>query len=728
MSLKKTITILFFSIGSLNGLIAQKSVARQWNEVALTAIKNDFARPTVHARNLFHISVLMYDSWAVYDPIASTYFLGKNKNGYQIEFEGIANPTDRKKAAETTLSFACYRLIKERFRLSPKAALTFAKADSLFAALGLDVNFTSDDYTLGNYAALGNYLANQMIAYGLQDGSNEANKYANLFYQPKNKGLAPIIKGNPNLVYQNNWQPMILEVFVDQSGNTIQGNAQPFLGPEWGNVNPFSLTPADKSVKTRDGHDYNIYLDPGLPPLIDSSGISDLYKWNFLLVSMWGSHLHPSDSVKWDISPASQGNLTTDLTQLTDLRAFYNDTLGGDLSTGYSVNPITGQPYTPNLVNRGDYTRVLAEFWADGPQSVTPPGHWFSLLNYVSDQPQFEKKYKGSGQKLGDLEWDVKSYFVLGGAMHDCAIAAWGIKGYYDYLRPLSAIRYMASKGQSTDKSLPSYSPHGMPLLEGFSELVKVGDALAGINNQNVGKIKLYTWRGPRYISNPTSDDAGVGWILGEDWWPYQRPTFVNPPFAGYVSGHSTFSRAAAEVMSAITGSPFFPNGMGEFKANKNEFLVFEEGPSKDITLQWATYVDASNQTSLSRIWGGIHPPCDDIPGRIIGLKIAPKAVELADSYFNGQVISKTFDYQDNIVLYPNPMQAGKLISLQIPKNSPLTNLSFYTITGEKIGDLEFEQIANEVYFYAPNLANSNYIAKAETEDNSYSFSIYFIN
>ena len=54
----------------------------------------------------------------------------------------------------------------------------------------------------------------------------------------------------------------------------------------------------------------------------------------------------------------------------------------------------------------------------------------------------------------------------------------------------------------------------------------------------------------------------------------------------------------------------------------ENEFLVFEEGPSESFTLQWATYQDASDQTSLSRIWGGIHPPIDDIKGRIIGEKI----------------------------------------------------------------------------------------------------------
>ena len=73
--------------------------------------------------------------------------------------------------------------------------------------------------------------------------------------------------------------------------------------------------------------------------------------------------------------------------------------------------------------------------------------------------------------------------------------------------------------------------------------------------------------------------------FLGENWWPYQRPTFVTPPFAGFVSGHSTFSRAAAGILEKITGSPYFPGGLGEFTAIQNEFLHFEEGPSTTITL-----------------------------------------------------------------------------------------------------------------------------------------------
>ncbi|MEM6732577.1 MAG: vanadium-dependent haloperoxidase, partial [Myxococcota bacterium] len=192
--------------------------------------------------------------------------------------------------------------------------------------------------------------------------------------------------------------------------------------------------------------------------------------------------------------------------------------------------------------------------------------------------------------------------------------------------------------GQSSDPNAASYDPDGLALQPGLCELVEPGDPLAGSGDRNVGKIKLRVWRGPLYVDDPTRDVAGVDWILAEDWWPYQRPSFVTPPFAGYVSGHSTYSRAAAEVLATLTGSEFFPGGLAEYRASANNYLVFERGPSTDVTLQWATFVDAADQSGLSRIFGGIHPPMDDVPGRVMGAEVARLAVERANTYFAGSV------------------------------------------------------------------------------------------
>ena len=363
-------------------------------------------------------------------------------------------------------------------------------------------------------------------------------------------------------------------------------------------------------------------------------------------MALWSAHLDPADGVLiWDISPGSLGNGGELPRDLAGIDAYYDRLDGGtveggggnDGGGGHATNPASGQPYAGQIVPRGDYTRVLAEFWADGPDSETPPGHWFRIYNEsVSDHPDFERRVAGRGPPLDPLAFDVRAYFLLGGALHDSAIAAWSIKGAYDYVRPVSAIRYMAGQGQSSDPAGARYAVHGVPLEPGRIERVAPGDPLAGNGGANVGRIKVRAWRGPSFIADPATDTAGVGWILMENWWPYQRPTFVTPPFAGYVSGHSTFSRAAAEVLTRLTGDPFFPGGMAEFTARRNEFLVFEEGPSVDVVLQWATYRDASDQSSLSRIWGGIHPPVDDVPGRLTGIAVAERAWRRAGTFFDG--------------------------------------------------------------------------------------------
>ena len=610
------------------------SVARLWNEVLLEAIRNDFARPTVHARNLFHISAAMYDAWAVFDVTAGTFLLDKQVGGYSCPLDYVAYNRDFVAAREEAISFAAYRLITHRFALAPGFAAIQGDADALMLTLGYDATDTSTATRGGSAAAMGNYIASCYIGFGLQDGANETNDYANVSYSPVNPPVEPESPGNPDIVDLDRWQQISLTLFIDQAGNPVSTIPE-FLSPEWGQVEPFALSTNDLSVFQRGGFDYYVYHDPGLPPL-SAGTLADEYKWGFALVSAWSAHLDPADGVMVDISPASLGNIQSLPTDIADYRNFYDFLNGGDASTGHTSNPVTGAPYAPQIVPRGDYTRVLAEFWADGPDSETPPGHWFVILNSVQDHPMFQRRMEGTGEELGPLEWDVKAYFALGGAMHDSAIAAWGIKGWYDYLRPLSAIRAMADRGQSSDPLLPSYSVDGLPLVPGLIELLAPGDPLAGANGENVDKIKLYAWRGPDFINNPQTDQAGVGWILAENWWPYQRPTFVTPPFAGYVSGHSTYSRAAAEVLTALTGDAFFPGGMSSFEIQANNFLVFEQGPSVDMTLQWATYRDASDQTSLSRLWGGIHPPADDIPGRIIGEQIGLDAFSFAREYFSG--------------------------------------------------------------------------------------------
>jgi hypothetical protein len=272
------------------------------------------------------------------------------------------------------------------------------------------------------------------------------------------------------------------------------------------------------------------------------------------------------------------------------------------------------------VVPVGDFGRVLAEFWADGPRSETPPGHWNVLANGVADAPGFERRWRGQGPSLPALEWDVKVYLALNAALHDAAIAAWGVKRATTTARPISLARWLAGAGDA-----------GLPPTPGLLEVVTPDSSAPGQRHQGLppGALAVRAWRGE-------VAGGGVGWRALDTWVPYQRSTFVTPAFPGFISGHSTFSRAAAEVLAGVTGSPFFPGGLGGFSAPAGRFLTFEGGPSVAVQLQWATYFDAADQAGQSRLWGGIHLQPDDLQGRKVGAAVGRAALGRARGYIEG--------------------------------------------------------------------------------------------
>jgi hypothetical protein len=649
----------------------ERSVARQWNDALLQAIRDDFARPPVHARNLFHVAAAMYDAWAAYDAVAVPVLLGQPRGGSMCSVGAPRAPLDREADRREAISYAAYRVLTHRFLNSPGALETLPRLDALLAALGYDPGVTTTDPAAGP-AGLGNAVAACVVAYGLDDGANEALGYEAVDYLPVNPPLEIARPGNPTLRDPNRWQPLRFERFIDQSGNEVPGGTPAFVGPEWGRVQPFALPAAARTDRVRDGALFSVYHDPGPPPMLDTlawGGGSEAHLWGAEVVARWSGHLDPADGVLWDLSPATSGALNdADLpADPTAYPAYYTADGRAALGPGRAANPRTGQPYAPNPVRRGDATRVLAEYWADGPESETPPGHWFVLLNEISDDARLARRFGGTGPLLDALEWDVKAYLALGGAMHDAAIAAWGLKGWYDTIRPVSALRAMAGRGQRRAPGAPGYHPGGVAVEPGFLERIEPGDPLAGDSAQHVGAIKVWAWRGPAAVENPETDVAGVGWVRLAEWWPYQRPTFVTPPFAGYVSGHSTYSRAAAEVLGRLTGDPFFPGGLHEVEAPAGAFLVFEDGPSETVRLQWATYRDAADQSALSRIWGGIHPPADDLPGRRLGAVVGADAFEKAAALIAGTATSVAAAPYGPARLraFPSPVAAGGELTVE---------------------------------------------------------------
>ena len=120
------------------------SVARVWNETLLDAIRTDRPKPPVHARNLFHLSVAMWDAWAAYDPDALGYLTTEKQTADDVEA-----------ARREAISYAAFRLLQYRFPgtgydvdgelCQPGAAASQIEFVDTMLALGYDPTFASTD-------------------------------------------------------------------------------------------------------------------------------------------------------------------------------------------------------------------------------------------------------------------------------------------------------------------------------------------------------------------------------------------------------------------------------------------------------------------------------------------------------------------------------------------------------------------------------------------------------
>jgi hypothetical protein len=145
--------------------------------------------------------------------------------------------------------------------------------------------------------------------------------------------------------------------------------------------------------------------------------------------------------------------------------------------------------------NLTDRQKMIAEYWANGPRTELPPGHWNLFAQFISARDHHT------------IDDDAKMFFALTNAIFDAGIASWDAKRAFDSVRPITAI----------------------PVL--FR-----------------GKT-IRSWGGP---------GKGTVSIDGSQWIPYQPSTFPTPPFAEYTSGHSTFSAAGAAILRHWTQSDRF--------------------------------------------------------------------------------------------------------------------------------------------------------------------------
>jgi hypothetical protein len=223
-----------------------------------------------------------------------------------------------------------------------------------------------------------------------------------------------------------------------------------------------------------------------------------------------------------------------------------------------------------------DEQKVIARYWANGPQNEFAPGQWSIFARHVA-------RRDGHGAGAAGVERDVKMFFVLANAMADAAIASWDTKVHFDSVRPITAIRSLFA-GQ-----------------------------------------RLRAWAGP---------GRGTAEIDGAEWLPYQSATAPTPPFAEYTAGHSTIGGAGAEALRLFTGR----DDLGTSATVTAGTSGYEPGvPAQDVTLRWATFTEAAEQEGISRLYAGVHFASGDTDGQSMGRRAAALVWERAQTLFTGQ-------------------------------------------------------------------------------------------
>jgi hypothetical protein len=225
-----------------------------------------------------------------------------------------------------------------------------------------------------------------------------------------------------------------------------------------------------------------------------------------------------------------------------------------------------------------DEQKMIAEYWADGPRSELPPGHWNLFAQQVAHRDR-------TGDSELDLDRAVRLFFALTNAVFDAGCCAWDNKRAFASVRPITAIRYLF---------------HGR---------------------------QIRAWAGP---------GRGTQTIRGDEWFPYQPTSFPTPPFPEYSSGHSNFSAAGAEILKRFTHADRFgasvtlPAGSSRVEPG----IV----PANDLTLRWATFSDAAAEAGISRRYGGIHFEQGDLDARATGRLAARECWLKAQRYFSGTI------------------------------------------------------------------------------------------
>ena len=426
-------TVLALSLGMALPGLAGASTVSDWNALALAEVRLAKFGPPVVARALAITHTCIYDAWAAYDNKA----IGTQLGG---SLRRPANMRADRAAQAESVSFAAYRCLVNLF----PSAQSAARLRLAMTGLGYNPDYTSTDTFTA--AGIGNKAAEAVILARRNDGSNQ---YGDL----------------------NVPAPATVTPYADYTGYRSRYSAMGFCTPQ------LVLTCAALNIPSNTPLYWQpltfTFYSPSVANGVETQAQNDVVQK--FIAPHW-ENVRPfalSSARQFDTHPAVAAGplLQNGNTQI------------------YAANVEEILKYSRELTPQ---RKLIVEYWADGPESELPPGHWGLLAQHLSKRNNHS------------IEKDAKMFFAMHNASFDAGIVVWHLKRKYDSVRPITAIRY-AKQGQS-----------------------------------------VLAWGGPGF---------GTESIQGEKWIPYNPGSNLTPAFPGFVSGHSGFSSASARALQLVTGS-----------------------------------------------------------------------------------------------------------------------------------------------------------------------------
>lgn len=526
--------------------VPPQTIVGLWNCAALDEVRSSRALrngPPVVARALAIAHTCMYDAWAAYDSLAVGTVLGGALR------RPAAERTDPNKT--TAVSFAAYRCLTN---LYPDAA-SATRLGAVLTGQGYSLADTSSVDTT-TPAGVGNVAAQAVIDDRRHDGSNQYDD------QTPVPCVAQAYPWTPLPLNQLGGAPPALQPLPCVGpGGAARGAYADYDDPDNGYTHYVPANPlmgyCTPLLAACPG--WPDVFDPFIDPALPWPDVADPQRWQPLIF----------------VSHARQTFVAPHWRRVTPFALTSADQFDPVIPPpAYTKNPGQYQKDVNEMItfsrDLDEPRKLIVEYWADGPDSEFPPGHWALFAQFVARRDHHT------------IDQDAKLFFAMHNASFDAGIVAWHTKRKYDGVRPITAVRHF-TQGQ-----------------------------------------QIRAWGGP---GRPTEN------IPGEQWTPYNPGTNLTPPFPGYFSGHSVFSRSSATVLKLFTGSDDFgfaqliPAGFGRVEPGI---------PPVDTVVSFATFSDAADQAGLSRLYGGIHFADDNTVAQAVGLLIGQQAWTKAQTYFDG--------------------------------------------------------------------------------------------